>query len=290
MEHGPLWAAGPQATIPLESAPLAGLGPPIARWWPASSAGPGNDGDPRRGRHPRREPQGRGHRGLRRDAGLPAGRRPLGRAGCHPPRPVPGWPCPGRLRERARPRTGRGQPAPGGHADPPARRQRPVRDRRPPLVRGQPQDRVRHQRRSLGALKAEIRPPPRVRLAGGAGGAGGDPRLGRGARTSRDDGDHRKDRPCVRRYLAVRVQKRQGSLFADGSSVHYFAVVTNRTEDGLTILQWHRAEGGDRRAYPSRPQERAGGRRAPEREVRGERRLVPAERPHVQLCSPRSSA
>jgi hypothetical protein len=59
-----------------------------------------------------------------------------------------------------------------------------------------------------------------------------------------DDGDHRKNRPCIRRYLAVRVQKRQGSLFADGSSVHYFAVVTNRTEDGLTILQWHREKAG----------------------------------------------
>ena len=59
-----------------------------------------------------------------------------------------------------------------------------------------------------------------------------------------DDGDYRKDRPCLRRYLAVRIQKRQGSLFADGSSVHYFAVVTNRTEDGLTILQWHREKAG----------------------------------------------
>jgi hypothetical protein len=59
-----------------------------------------------------------------------------------------------------------------------------------------------------------------------------------------DDKDYRKDRPCVRRYLAVRVQKRQGSLFADGSSVHYFAVVTNRTDDGLTILQWHREKAG----------------------------------------------
>ncbi len=59
-----------------------------------------------------------------------------------------------------------------------------------------------------------------------------------------DDGDHRKDRPCVRRYLAVRVQKRQGTLFADGSSVHYFALVTNRTEDGLTILRWHREKAG----------------------------------------------
>ena len=59
-----------------------------------------------------------------------------------------------------------------------------------------------------------------------------------------DDGDHRKDRPCVRRYLAIRVQKRQGSLFADGSSVHYFAVVTNRTEGGLALLQWHREKAG----------------------------------------------
>jgi DDE family transposase len=59
-----------------------------------------------------------------------------------------------------------------------------------------------------------------------------------------DDGDHRQDRPCVRRFLAIRVQKRQGSLFADGSTVRYFAVVTNRTEDGRAILQWHREKAG----------------------------------------------
>lgn len=59
-----------------------------------------------------------------------------------------------------------------------------------------------------------------------------------------DDGDHRKDRPCIRRYLAVRVQKRQGHLFADGSSVHYFAMVTNRAGDGLALLQWHREKAG----------------------------------------------
>jgi hypothetical protein len=58
------------------------------------------------------------------------------------------------------------------------------------------------------------------------------------------DGDHRKNRPCVRRYLAVRVQKRQGSLFADGSSVHYFALVTNRAGEGLALLQWHREKAG----------------------------------------------
>jgi hypothetical protein len=58
------------------------------------------------------------------------------------------------------------------------------------------------------------------------------------------DGDHRKDRPCVRRYLAVRIQKRQGHLVADGSSVRYVAVVTHRTDDGLTILPWHREKAG----------------------------------------------
>ena len=59
-----------------------------------------------------------------------------------------------------------------------------------------------------------------------------------------EDGDHRKARPCVRRSLAVRVQKRQGSLFADGSSVRYFAMVTNRAGDGLPLLQWHREKAG----------------------------------------------
>jgi hypothetical protein len=59
-----------------------------------------------------------------------------------------------------------------------------------------------------------------------------------------DDGDHRKARPCVRRYLAIRLQKRQRSLFADGSSVRYFAVVTNRDGNGLALLQWHRAKAG----------------------------------------------
>ena len=59
-----------------------------------------------------------------------------------------------------------------------------------------------------------------------------------------DDGDHRKDRPCIRRYLAIRIQKRQGQLFADGSPAHYFAVVTNREGDGLTLLHWHRQKAG----------------------------------------------
>jgi len=59
-----------------------------------------------------------------------------------------------------------------------------------------------------------------------------------------DDGDHWKDRPCIRRYLAARVQKRQGHLFADGRSVHYFAGITNREGEGLALLQWHRQKAG----------------------------------------------
>jgi hypothetical protein len=59
-----------------------------------------------------------------------------------------------------------------------------------------------------------------------------------------DDRDHRKARPCLRRYLAIRITTRQGSLFADGSSVKHVAIVTNRTGDGLALLQWHREKAG----------------------------------------------
>jgi hypothetical protein len=59
-----------------------------------------------------------------------------------------------------------------------------------------------------------------------------------------EDGDHRKDRPCVRRYLAVRVRPRQGALFADGSAVKHFAIVTNRDGDGLALIRWHREKAG----------------------------------------------
>lgn len=59
-----------------------------------------------------------------------------------------------------------------------------------------------------------------------------------------EDGDHRKARPCVRRYLAMRVRKRQGELFADGSTVKHFAIATNREGDGLTLIHWHRQKAG----------------------------------------------
>ena len=59
-----------------------------------------------------------------------------------------------------------------------------------------------------------------------------------------EDGDHQKDRPCVRRYLALRVRKRQGELFADGSMVKHFAIVTNRESEGLALIRWHREKAG----------------------------------------------
>jgi len=59
-----------------------------------------------------------------------------------------------------------------------------------------------------------------------------------------DDGDYRKDRPCVRRYLAVRVRKRQGERFADGRTVKHVAIVTNREGDGLRLIRWHRQKAG----------------------------------------------
>jgi hypothetical protein len=41
------------------------------------------------------------------------------------------------------------------------------------------------------------------------------------------------------RYLVIRARQRQGELFADGASVHYYATVTNRWDwDGERLLRW----------------------------------------------------
>ena len=45
-----------------------------------------------------------------------------------------------------------------------------------------------------------------------------------------DDGVFRKDAPVPRRSLALRVRKEQGALFADGSDVRHFCIVTNRPD------------------------------------------------------------
>jgi len=47
------------------------------------------------------------------------------------------------------------------------------------------------------------------------------------------------------RYVAVRVRPRQGELFADGTAVKHFAVLSNLWEwDGARLLQWHREKAG----------------------------------------------
>jgi hypothetical protein len=47
------------------------------------------------------------------------------------------------------------------------------------------------------------------------------------------------------RYIAIRVRRRQGELFADGEEVKHFAVVTNEWEwEAKRLLQWHREKAG----------------------------------------------
>src|ERR1035437_4998535 len=47
------------------------------------------------------------------------------------------------------------------------------------------------------------------------------------------------------RYVAIRIRKKQQALFADGSAVKYFAVVSNLWEwTPKRLLQWHREKAG----------------------------------------------
>ena len=47
------------------------------------------------------------------------------------------------------------------------------------------------------------------------------------------------------RYLAIRIEPAQGDLFADGTRVKHFAVVTNDwARDGADLIQWHRQKAG----------------------------------------------
>lgn len=47
------------------------------------------------------------------------------------------------------------------------------------------------------------------------------------------------------RYVAVRIRPRQRELFADGSRMRYFAVVSNRWDiEGQELLEWHRGKAG----------------------------------------------
>jgi hypothetical protein len=55
--------------------------------------------------------------------------------------------------------------------------------------------------------------------------------------------EHRDTQPL--RYVAIRIRKRQGTLFSDGSALRHFAVLSNRWELGAArLLQWHREKQG----------------------------------------------
>lgn len=55
--------------------------------------------------------------------------------------------------------------------------------------------------------------------------------------------EHKDTEPL--RHVAVRIRKRQGALFADGSAVKHFAVLTNlRDWPPSRLLEWHRQKAG----------------------------------------------
>ena len=47
-----------------------------------------------------------------------------------------------------------------------------------------------------------------------------------------------------RRYLVIRIVKKQGYFFADNTDRRHFAVVTNREGDALELIKWHRLKAG----------------------------------------------
>jgi hypothetical protein len=60
-----------------------------------------------------------------------------------------------------------------------------------------------------------------------------------------EEGEERPAGAGPLRYVAIRVRKRQGTLFADGSEVKYFAVATNEWDWGAKkLLEWHREKAG----------------------------------------------
>src|SRR5436309_9263843 len=54
----------------------------------------------------------------------------------------------------------------------------------------------------------------------------------------------RKDSQPLR-YIAIRIEKKQGHLYDDGSRIRHFAVVTNIEEwTAAKLIQWHREKAG----------------------------------------------
>jgi len=55
--------------------------------------------------------------------------------------------------------------------------------------------------------------------------------------------EHKDTQPL--RYVAIRIRQRQESLFADGSKVKHFAVVSNMREwKASRLIEWHREKAG----------------------------------------------
>ncbi|MFN3322065.1 MAG: transposase [Bryobacteraceae bacterium] len=55
--------------------------------------------------------------------------------------------------------------------------------------------------------------------------------------------EHKDTQPL--RYVAIRIRRRQESLFGDGSKVKHFAVVSNIREwKASRLLEWHREKAG----------------------------------------------
>jgi hypothetical protein len=47
------------------------------------------------------------------------------------------------------------------------------------------------------------------------------------------------------RYIAIRLRQRQGGLFADGSNVRHFAVLSNLWDwKPVKLIEWHREKAG----------------------------------------------
>lgn len=63
-----------------------------------------------------------------------------------------------------------------------------------------------------------------------------------------DDGIFNKDAVSPRRYLAIRIRKKQGTLFTGGHDVRHFCIVTTRSDPqggtGRDLIRWHRGKAG----------------------------------------------
>jgi hypothetical protein len=65
----------------------------------------------------------------------------------------------------------------------------------------------------------------------------------RGVFVPSERSEHKDTQPL--RYIAIRLRQRQGGLFADGSTVRHFAVLSNLWDwDPVRLIQWHREKAG----------------------------------------------